>query len=55
VHVKDDDLVKSHQDGWQSKKLQMQGAQILRSEQLYSLSSNFLNRLPTGAVFHHGI
>ena len=27
-----DDLVKSHQSGWQSKKLQMQGAQFLRSE-----------------------
>jgi hypothetical protein len=27
-----DDLVKSHQEGWQSKKIQMQGAQILRNE-----------------------
>ncbi|MCX5907196.1 MAG: hypothetical protein NTY64_08405 [Deltaproteobacteria bacterium] len=27
-----DDLVKSHQSGWQSKKIQMQGAQILRNE-----------------------
>ena len=27
-----DDLVKSLQGGWQSKKLQMQGAQILRNE-----------------------
>ena len=30
--IKLDDLVKSHQSGWPSKKLQMQGAQIQRSE-----------------------
>jgi len=30
--IKFDELVKSRQDGWQSKKLQMPGAQILRNE-----------------------
>jgi len=30
--IKIDDLVKSHQERWPSKKLQMQGAQILRNE-----------------------
>jgi len=32
LKVKGDDLVKSHQERWPSKKLQMQGAQILRNE-----------------------
>jgi hypothetical protein len=31
-HPSFDDLIKSHQSGWQSKKLQMPGAQVMRSE-----------------------
>jgi len=35
-----DDLVKSHQSEWQSKKLQMQGAQIMRSEAYLQVRRN---------------
>ncbi len=35
-----DDLVKSHQMRWQSKKLQMQGAQNLRSEAYLKVRRN---------------
>jgi hypothetical protein len=38
--LKDDGLVKSRQGGWHNKKLQMQGARILRNEAYIEVRCN---------------